>query len=195
MSGFFNWLPLSVRFLGILSKWYQRPLAVILIWNLWKLILIVRDPIDRLVSDYLQIKAKLESENRTVGTLEHLALKDGKVNEQYPAVSTSRYAIHLEKWLKYFPLEQIHIGTDHFHTVSTINLINMDGRWRPYVPYAKMTITNFLHPWPLFRTSPTYESEISTKNDLWQKSIHLMWRMSPWSLWQTWKNSWILIPK
>ena len=36
-----------------------------------------------------------------------------KVNEQYPAVSTSRYAIHLEKWLKYFPLEQIHIGTGH----------------------------------------------------------------------------------
>ena len=86
--------------------------------------MIVRDPIDRLVSDYLQIKAKLESENRTVGTLEHLALKDGKVNEQYPAVSTSRYAIHLEKWLKYFPLEQIHIGTDHSHRDTFVELIN-----------------------------------------------------------------------
>jgi len=77
-----------------------------------------------LVSDYLQIKAKLESENRTVGTLEHLALKDGKVNEQYPAVSTSRYAIHLEKWLKYFPLEQIHIGTVHYYRATLVNLIN-----------------------------------------------------------------------
>ena len=86
--------------------------------------MIVRDPIDRLVSDYLQIKAKLESENRTVGTLEHLALKDGKVNEQYPAVSTSRYAIHLEKWLKYFPLEQIHIGTDHSHRDIFVELSN-----------------------------------------------------------------------
>ena len=89
--------------------------------------MIVRDPIDRLVSDYLQIKAKLESENRTVGTLEHLALKDGKVNEQYPAVSTSRYAIHLEKWLKYFPLEQIHIGTDHSHRGTFLNLVNRLG--------------------------------------------------------------------
>ena len=51
--------------------------------NLAKLILIVRDPIDRLVSDYLQIKEKLESENRTVQTLEHLALKDGKVKGFY----------------------------------------------------------------------------------------------------------------
>ena len=89
--------------------------------------MIVRDPIDRLVSDYLQIKAKLESENRTVGTLEHLALKDGKVNEQYPAVSTSRYAIHLEKWLKYFQLEQIHIGTDHSHRDTFVEFINRVG--------------------------------------------------------------------
>ena len=68
--------------------------------NLAKLILIVRDPIDRLVSDYLQIKEKLESENRTVGTLEHLAIKDGKARRYISVITEGFCAVNIGFYLQ-----------------------------------------------------------------------------------------------
>ena len=71
-----------------------------------KLILTVRDPVERLVSDYV---------HRYVGEqddkpLEKLVLdKNGGVNTDYHPMKISAYSNHIEEWLKVFKRKQIHI--------------------------------------------------------------------------------------
>ena len=75
-----------------------------------KLLLIVRNPIERLVSDFLQLDAKRLKKNGNRYTFEELVFHtSGEINEHYQPVSTSMYDIHFQRWLKYFSLGQIHI--------------------------------------------------------------------------------------
>lgn len=75
-----------------------------------KLLLIVRNPVDRVVSDFVQLDSKRLKKNGNRYTFEELVLRSsGAVNEHYSPVSISRYDVHFERWLKYFSLEQIHI--------------------------------------------------------------------------------------
>lgn len=72
-----------------------------------KLIVVVRDPVTRAISDYTQSATKKNS----VKTFEQMAFLDnstGPVDTSWGAIRIGVYAKHLERWLKYFPLEQIH---------------------------------------------------------------------------------------
>lgn len=72
-----------------------------------KMILVVRDPVTRALSDYAQTASK-----RDVKPFEQMAFLDnntGLVDTSWGAIRIGVYAKHLERWLKYFPLEQIHI--------------------------------------------------------------------------------------
>ena len=73
------------------------------------LLLILRHPTTRLVSDYTQLCAK--SRNESFESFESLVInKDtGQVNTEYRGVQTSIYWQHLSTWLQLFPLRQIHI--------------------------------------------------------------------------------------
>ncbi|XP_059886553.1 heparan sulfate glucosamine 3-O-sulfotransferase 5 [Delphinus delphis] len=76
-----------------------------------KLLIIVREPTTRAISDYTQVLEGKERKNKTYYKFEKLAIDTNtcEVNTKYKAVRTSIYTKHLERWLKYFPIEQFHI--------------------------------------------------------------------------------------
>ncbi|KAM9843478.1 heparan sulfate glucosamine 3-O-sulfotransferase 6-like [Aulostomus maculatus] len=70
-----------------------------------KLIVVVRDPVTRAVSDYTQTLSK----NPGLPSFQSLALKNsstGLIDTTWSAVRIGLYAKHLENWLQYFPLSQ-----------------------------------------------------------------------------------------
>lgn len=72
-----------------------------------KLIVVVRDPITRAISDYTQIVSKTPG----VPSFESLTFKNrtmGQIDSLWSPLYIGLYARHLERWLAYFPLSQIH---------------------------------------------------------------------------------------
>ncbi|KAJ7305714.1 hypothetical protein JRQ81_010080 [Phrynocephalus forsythii] len=72
-----------------------------------KLIVVVRDPVTRAISDYTQTLSKKPE----IPTFEVLAFKNrtlGLIDASWSAIRIGLYALHLESWLQYFPLSQIH---------------------------------------------------------------------------------------
>lgn len=75
-----------------------------------KLILMVRDPVERIVSSYAQFLEKHVQNGKPYPDLpDMIYLEDGSVNLSNSMVQTSMYSRHLQRWLKIFPREQIHI--------------------------------------------------------------------------------------
>ncbi|XP_020342411.2 heparan sulfate glucosamine 3-O-sulfotransferase 3B1-like [Oncorhynchus kisutch] len=74
-----------------------------------KLIVVVRDPVTRAISDYTQIISKTPG----VPSFETLTFHNGteealNVDNLWSPIWIGLYALHLERWLAHFPLEQIH---------------------------------------------------------------------------------------
>uniref|UniRef100_A0A673XL97 Sulfotransferase n=1 Tax=Salmo trutta TaxID=8032 RepID=A0A673XL97_SALTR len=74
-----------------------------------KLIVVVRDPVTRAISDYTQIISKTPG----VPSFETLTFHNGteealKVDSLWSPIWIGLYALHLERWLAHFPLKQIH---------------------------------------------------------------------------------------
>ncbi len=83
-----------------------------------RLLLVVRDPTERAISDYMQIHTNRLEKNKFHDSFEELVIDSdtGEVRRSYNAVRRSLYHRHMEHWLKWFPLEQ-------FHLVSGENLV------------------------------------------------------------------------
>ncbi|XP_056624885.1 heparan sulfate glucosamine 3-O-sulfotransferase 1 [Triplophysa dalaica] len=74
-----------------------------------KLLLIVRDPTIRLLSDYTQVfHNQLEKHKRPL-PLDTLLMRDGELNSNYKPLNRSLYHVHLERWLAVFPVDSIHL--------------------------------------------------------------------------------------
>lgn len=94
-----------------------------------KLILIMRNPVTRLISDYSQlvankIDASLKSEsikNESISSEieqaweeagkvfeKHVLRSDGGINDRWKAVKVGLFSYYLEKWRNFFPLSQFH---------------------------------------------------------------------------------------
>ena len=74
------------------------------------LIVIVKEPVTRLISDFTQIATNRQDRGLKMKTFdETIVNSDGGVNVDYYGVNTGLYSQHLENWYKYFPREQIHI--------------------------------------------------------------------------------------
>ncbi|XP_034049690.1 heparan sulfate glucosamine 3-O-sulfotransferase 2-like [Thalassophryne amazonica] len=72
-----------------------------------KLIVVVRDPVTRAISDYTQTLSKTPD----LPSFPELAFRNqslGLVDTTWNAIRIGLYALHLENWLRYFPLAQIH---------------------------------------------------------------------------------------
>ena len=72
-----------------------------------KLIVVVRNPVTRAISDYTQSFSK----RPYIKSFEQRAFIDNTtrlVNTKWGAVKIGVYAKHLERWLRYFPLDQFH---------------------------------------------------------------------------------------
>merc|ERR1712168_885439 len=84
-----------------------------------KLIVVVRDPVNRAISDYTQSSSK----RRGMKSFEELAFLNnvtGLLDTSWPAIKIGVYAKHLQRWLQFFPLNQ-------FHFVDGENLIRNPG--------------------------------------------------------------------
>ncbi|XP_075873537.1 heparan sulfate glucosamine 3-O-sulfotransferase 3B1-like [Nelusetta ayraudi] len=71
-----------------------------------KLIVVVRDPVTRAISDYTQTLSKKPD----IPSFESLAFKNrstGLIDTSWSAVQIGIYAKHLDNWLQYFPAGQI----------------------------------------------------------------------------------------
>lgn len=71
-----------------------------------KIILIVRNPLDRIASDYTQLLRKGGGKLSTFEGNVFLS-PSGKVNTAFYPISISMYDVHFERWLKYFDLRRI----------------------------------------------------------------------------------------
>ncbi|XP_068613160.1 heparan sulfate glucosamine 3-O-sulfotransferase 4 [Brachionichthys hirsutus] len=72
-----------------------------------KLIIVVRNPVTRAISDYTQTLSKKPE----IPTFEVLAFKNrtlGRIDASWSALRIGIYALHLESWMQYFPLSQMH---------------------------------------------------------------------------------------
>ncbi|KAK0134892.1 Heparan sulfate glucosamine 3-O-sulfotransferase 4 [Merluccius polli] len=72
-----------------------------------KLIIVVRNPVTRAISDYTQTLSKKPE----IPTFEVLAFKNrtlGLIDASWSALRIGIYALHLETWMQYFPLSQMH---------------------------------------------------------------------------------------
>lgn len=72
-----------------------------------KLLVVVRDPTRRAISDYTQSLEK-KPDNYPFETFAVKDLKKGLVNVKWMKLKIGIYAKHLEHWLEFFPLKQIH---------------------------------------------------------------------------------------
>ncbi|TRY83052.1 hypothetical protein DNTS_004463 [Danionella cerebrum] len=71
-----------------------------------RLIVVVRDPVTRAVSDYTQTLSK----NPSLPSFQSLVFRNGSgavVDPSWSAVRIGIYVKHLERWLRFFPLEQM----------------------------------------------------------------------------------------
>ncbi|KAL2088718.1 hypothetical protein ACEWY4_015617 [Coilia grayii] len=74
-----------------------------------KLLLILRDPTERVLSDYTQVYHNRLQKNKRMQPIESVLLQDGEINLGYRALNRSLYYVHIENWLRYFPLDSIHV--------------------------------------------------------------------------------------
>lgn len=83
-----------------------------------KLVVVVRDPVTRAISDFAQIASKSSKPQ----AFETMVFRDNltTVDTSKTIVKVGMYAKHLERWMKFFPLKQ-------FHFVSGENLVKDPG--------------------------------------------------------------------
>lgn len=94
--------------------YFHTPGAARRIWevkNDTKLIMIVRHPVTRLVSDYNQFRSNNLARGQTqYPNLDTFVLTEaGAVDPGYPPVVRSMYHQHMTRWLNTFPMTQIHV--------------------------------------------------------------------------------------
>ncbi|XP_047108748.1 heparan sulfate glucosamine 3-O-sulfotransferase 2 isoform X3 [Schistocerca piceifrons] len=76
-----------------------------------KLLVVVRDPVTRAISDYTQaVSKKLDMPQFEELAFFNFTGREGKtvVDTSWGPVKIGIYARHLERWLRYFPLRQLH---------------------------------------------------------------------------------------
>ncbi|KAL6094802.1 uncharacterized protein ACO6RY_16138 [Pungitius sinensis] len=87
---------------------YETPARVHAMSQDVKLIVVVRDPVSRAISDYTQIISKTPD----IAPFESLAFKNcttGQIDSLWSPLWIGLYAQHLEHWLSWFPKTQIHL--------------------------------------------------------------------------------------
>ena len=75
-----------------------------------KLVIVLRNPVTRAISDYTQSLEKSSVyNNSSINKFENMLFdSNGEIRTNWPIVRNGLYYIHLRNWLKYFPLNQIH---------------------------------------------------------------------------------------
>ena len=72
-----------------------------------KLLLVVRDPVTRTISDYTQLDAKRAMKKRPRPSFDKTVMADGKIKTSNNIIKVSLYDVHFKRWLKSFPVDSI----------------------------------------------------------------------------------------
>ncbi|XP_040295273.1 heparan sulfate glucosamine 3-O-sulfotransferase 2-like [Bufo bufo] len=72
-----------------------------------KLIVVVRNPVTRAISDYTQTLSK-KPDIPSFNELAFLNRTSGEVDTSWNAIRIGLYALHLQPWLSHFPISQMH---------------------------------------------------------------------------------------
>jgi len=93
-----------------------------------KLLMIIRDPVKRLISDYNQFYYNNMKKGVDYPSLESfLFTADGEIDVNYPPLQRSLYHIHFERWLKFFNMSQIYIvDGDSFIKEPWVEMSNIE---------------------------------------------------------------------
>lgn len=84
----------------------EVPARIYSMSKLTKLILVVRDPVMRAISDYTQALEKKPS----IASFESLLFKNSSskgINTEWPPIQVGLYAKHLVNWIQYFPMRRL----------------------------------------------------------------------------------------
>ncbi|XP_069503507.1 heparan sulfate glucosamine 3-O-sulfotransferase 2 [Ambystoma mexicanum] len=85
----------------------EAPQRIFSMCRKMKVIVVVRNPVTRAISDYTQTLSKKPD----IPSFEELAFRNrsaGQVDTAWNAVRIGMYALHLDRWLQYFPISQMH---------------------------------------------------------------------------------------
>ncbi|XP_069065765.1 heparan sulfate glucosamine 3-O-sulfotransferase 2 [Pleurodeles waltl] len=85
----------------------EAPQRIFSMCRKMKVIVVVRNPVTRAISDYTQTLSKKPD----IPSFEELAFRNrsaGLVDTSWNAVRIGMYALHLDLWLQYFPISQMH---------------------------------------------------------------------------------------
>lgn len=75
-----------------------------------KLLLILREPVIRAISDYAQLRSNPAANRSGRRSFEQLAIRpDGAVNTNYRPIAVSTYHGHVYRWLDVFPRQQLFV--------------------------------------------------------------------------------------
>lgn len=86
----------------------EVPARICRMSNSTKLVLVVRDPVTRAISDYTQILSK-HGKSKSFQSSAFIRNDTTKINTSWIVIRIGLYVKHLENWLSVFPLKQIHI--------------------------------------------------------------------------------------
>ncbi|XDV15684.1 hypothetical protein PO909_015717 [Leuciscus waleckii] len=110
-----------------------------------KLIVVVRDPVTRAVSDYTQTLTK----NPGLPSFQNLVFKNsttGLIDTSWSAVRIGIYSKHLENWLRYFPLAQLLFVSGEKLVTDPAGEMTK-GRPHPHIPPEVLhRLRNFYRP-------------------------------------------------
>lgn len=73
-----------------------------------RIIVVVRDPVTRAISDYTQVTTKRRLDRRSFAEMAFLDNATGPVATSWGAIKIGLYAKHLERWGRFFPRAQLH---------------------------------------------------------------------------------------
>ena len=90
---------------------FRVPSRVHKVDSTMKLMVIVREPVSRAVSQYLLMRKRSDRQNLPLPSFETLAIDPvtGGINSSFKAVRSSVYYDYMVQWLQYFSRDQIHI--------------------------------------------------------------------------------------
>lgn len=80
-----------------------------------KLIVILRDPTERAISDYVQVQLKKPDR---MPSFETFVTKGKELRRSISAIQIGLYIDHLRKWLNYFPISQLHFVSMENMTIT-----------------------------------------------------------------------------
>ncbi|XP_062581295.1 heparan sulfate glucosamine 3-O-sulfotransferase 6-like [Saccostrea cucullata] len=86
----------------------EVPSRIFRMSNSTKLLIVVRDPVTRAISDYTQILSKHGGKIKSFQSSAFLNNDTTKINTSWIVIRIGLYVKHLENWLSVFPLKQIH---------------------------------------------------------------------------------------